>query len=63
MARATVGTRPTPDDDLATLAGSDRPVRLATSLLEGDDARACVVVTAHTSRAEPQACADLNLTS
>lgn len=53
----------TPDDDLPTLAGSQRPVRLVTTIFESDDTRGCVVVTAHTSRAEPQACADLNLTN
>lgn len=53
----------TPDDDLPTLAGSQRPVRLVATIFESDGTRGCVVVTAHTSRAEPQACADLNLTN
>jgi hypothetical protein len=52
----------TPDEELPTLAGSGQPVRLITTLFDGDPARGCVVLTSDAARAEPRACADLDLT-
>jgi hypothetical protein len=52
----------TPDDDLPTLARTGEPVRLVTTIFEGESTRGCVVVTADASRAARSACADLDLT-
>lgn len=52
----------TSDQDLPTLAGTGQPVRLVTTIFEGEATRGCVVVTADASSAFPAACADLDLT-
>jgi hypothetical protein len=53
--------RYTPDEDLPTSRATGDPIRLVTTIYDNHPHRACVIVTDTRIRAQPHACAELNL--